>query len=96
MLVDEKRIDWDDKVIQYLPEFQLYDPYVTRVLRVRDLFTHNAGLGNADFLWFNNDLGEKEILHRMRYAQPAYPLRGGYTYQNIMYLAAGEVIEILK
>lgn len=92
MLVDEGKVSWTDKVIDHLPSFQLYDPYVSRELRVKDLFTHNAGLGNADFLWYYNDLEAQEILHRMRLAVPAYPFRGGYTYQNIMYLAAGELI----
>lgn len=93
ILVDEGKIHWDDRVVQHLPAFQLYDPYVTRELRVRDLFTHNAGLGNADFLWYGSDLNSDEILQRMRFAPPAYPFRGGYTYQNIMYLVAGKVIE---
>lgn len=92
MLVDEGLVSWEDKVIEHMPDFQLYDPYVTRELRVKDLFTHNAGLGNADLLWYYNDLGSDEILKRMRNLKPAYPFRGGYTYQNIMYLAAGKLI----
>ena len=47
MLVDEGRIKWDDPVTKYLPSFQLYDPYVTREVTVRDLLTHRAGLPNA-------------------------------------------------
>ena len=93
LLVDEGLIDWDDRVIEHMPEFQLADPYVTKELRVRDLFTHNAGLGNADFLWVNSDLSQDEILYQMRYLEPSYPFRGGYQYQNIMYLAAGKLIE---
>ncbi len=97
LLVDEGKVKWDDRVVQHLPEFQLYDPYVTRELRIRDLFTHNAGLGNADFLWAGNEnLTQDEILYKMRLVEPAYSLRGGYTYQNIMYLAAGKVIERLS
>lgn len=92
MLVDEGLVGWDDKVSEHLPDFQLYDSYASRQLRVRDLFTHNAGLGNADLLWYYNDLDSDEILHRMRKLKPAYPFRGGYTYQNIMYLAAGKLI----
>lgn len=93
MLVDEGKVNWDDKVTQHLPDFQLYDSYVTRELRVRDLFTHNAGLGNADFLWGDTDLSSDEVLSRLRLLPPSYPFRGGYTYQNIMYLAAGKLIE---
>lgn len=92
MLVDEGKLRWDDPVTQHLPEFQLADPYATRSLRVRDLLTHNGGLGNADFLWAGSDLTAADIMARLRHAELAYPLRGGYTYQNIMYLVAGEVI----
>ncbi|MEO0339205.1 MAG: serine hydrolase domain-containing protein, partial [Bacteroidota bacterium] len=94
LLVDQGKVDWEDRVLDYLPNFQLYDPYVTRELRIKDLFTHNAGLGNADFLWVNDPKNDQdEILSQMRYAAPSYTFRGGYTYQNIMYLAAGKVIE---
>lgn len=94
MLVDEGKVGWDDKVIKHLPGFRVADPYVTNELKVRDLFTHNAGLGNADFLWaWTPDLSSDEIARRMQYAPQAYSFRGGYTYQNIMYLVAGNVIE---
>ena len=93
MLVDDGKIHWDDQVSTHMPEFQLEDPYASQELRVRELFTHNAGLGNADFLWVNNDLSADEILYQMRYLEPSYPFRGGYKYQNIMYLAAGKLIE---
>ena len=94
MLVDEGKISWDDKVVKHLPDFRVADAYITAELRIRDLFTHNAGMGNADFLWsWTPELPSDEIVKRMQYARPAYPFRGGYTYQNIMYLVAGQVIE---
>lgn len=93
MLVDEGKLNWDDRVITYLPDFQLYDPAVTRDIRVRDLLIHNTGVGNADFLWAAMQIPSDEILHRMRLQKPAYSLRSSFIYQNIMYLAAGKVIE---
>ena len=51
MLADECKLKWDDHVIKYLPYFQLYDPYMTREITVRDLLTHRTGLGNTDYLW---------------------------------------------
>ena len=57
MLVDEGKVKWDDPVTNYLPSFQLYDPYVTREVTIRDLLTHRAGLGNADFAWRGCDHG---------------------------------------
>ncbi len=92
MLVDEGKIKWDDKVIKYLPDYQLYDPYVTRELRIRDLFIHNSGVGNADFVWSIMDIPMDEILRKMRDVKPSYSFRSGFIYQNIFYIAAGEVI----
>jgi CubicO group peptidase (beta-lactamase class C family) len=92
ILVDEGKVKWDDQVIQYLPDFQLFDPFVTRELKIRDLFTHNSGVGNTDFLWGDNYLPSTEILRRMRMVKPSYSFRGDFIYQNIFYLAAGEVI----
>lgn len=96
MLVDEGRVDWDDPVTKHLPWFQLHDPYVTREVTVRDLLTHRAGLGNADYLWYEQDAERSEILNRVRYVEPAYSLRSGFIYQNIMYAAAGEVVAQLS
>ena len=93
MLVDEGKLRWDDPVTNYLPNFQLYDPAVTRELRVRDLLIHNTGVGNADFLWAAMQIPSDEVLHRMRLVKPAYSFRSGFIYQNIMYLAAGKVVE---
>lgn len=93
MLVDEGKMDWDDKVVEYLPQFKLSDPYWTSEIRIRDLLTHNTGMGNADLLWYLWDYDEEVILDKMRYPEPSYPVRGGYTYQNNMYAVAGQVIE---
>ena len=93
MLVDEGKLQWDDPVTNYLPDFQLYDPAVTREVRVRDLLIHNTGVGNADFLWAAMQIPSDEIIHRLRFVKPSYSLRSGFIYQNIMYLAAGKVIE---
>lgn len=92
MLVDSGKVAWDDPVTKHLPWFQLKDPWVTRELTVRDLLTHRAGLGNADLLWVRGDLSTREILERVRLLDPAYSMRDGFVYQNIMYQVAGEVV----
>ncbi len=96
MLVDEGKLDWDDPVTDHLPDFRLYDPFVTREITVRDLLTHRAGLPNADFLWYGQDSEAADILFRMRYVEPETSLRSSFTYQNIMYAAAGEVVAELS
>jgi len=93
MLVDEGKVKWDDPAIKHLPDFQLYDPYVTRELKIRDLFTHNSGVGNTDFLWSIMKISSDEVLARMKLVKPSYSLRSSFIYQNIFYLYAGKVIE---
>ena len=93
ILVDEGKVNWNDPVIKYLPDFKLYDPYVTRELTLQDLFTHNAGVGNADYLWADNSLTSDEILTKMQLVKPSYSFRSSFIYQNIFYLVAGKVIE---
>ena len=94
MLVDEGKVKWDDKVVDYLPEFRLSDRYVTGDLRVRDLLTHNSGLGNTDLIWaFDEDVAPDVVVEKMKLPKLEYPLRGGYEYQNLMYFFAGRLIE---
>jgi CubicO group peptidase (beta-lactamase class C family) len=93
MLVDDKKVDWDAPVTRYVPWLQLKNAAVTRELMVRDLVTHRAGLGNADYLWYGQATSTAEILRRVRLIEPSYPVRAGFIYQNIMYAAAGAVIE---
>ena len=93
ILVEEGKVNWNDPVIKYLPDFKLYDPYVTRELTLQDLFTHNAGVGNADYLWADNSLTSDEILTKMQLVKPSYSFRSSFIYQNIFYLVAGKVIE---
>ena len=93
MLVDEKKLAWDDPVVKHLPWFQTKDPYLTRELTVRDLLTHRGGLGNADYLWYGQTTDAGEILRRVRFLEPSYSLRSSFVYQNVMYAAAGAVVE---
>ncbi len=92
MLVDEGKLKWDDKVSEYLPKFQLFDPYVTREMTVRDLLTHRIGLERGDQLWYATAYTREEVLHRIRFLKPSSSMRSKFGYQNIMFLASGEII----
>ena len=93
ILADEGKLAWDDPVTKFLPGFQLYDPYVTRELTVRDLVTHRSGLGlgAGDLLWFHSSYNRAEIAHRIRFARPASSFRSTYAYDNVLYIVAGEI-----
>ncbi len=94
MLVEEGKVGWDDAVRDHLPYFQLYNPFVSQEIRVRDLLCHRSGLGtySGDLLWYGTDYSAEEVLRRARHLPPAGPFRASYGYSNLMFLAAGEVI----
>lgn len=94
ILVDEKKLAWDDRVIAHLPYFQLYDPYVTNDMRVRDLMSHRSGLGtfSGDLLWYGTPYSREDVVRRARFLKPVGPFRARYGYQNVMFIAAGEVV----
>jgi len=96
MLVDEGKMGWDDPVTRYLPGFQLIDPYLTRELSIRDLLTHRAGLANGDVIWYRTDNDRSEVIRRARFIPLGYSPRSSFIYQNVMYAAAGAVIEAVS
>lgn len=95
-LVDAGRIGWDDRVIDRLPDFQLYDPWVTREITIRDLLVHRSGLGlgQGDLLFVpRSRLSRVEAVRRLRFLKPATSFRSGYAYDNVLYMVAGQLIE---
>lgn len=92
MLADEGELSWDDPATRHLPRLQLHDPYVTRELTVRDLVTHRSGLPRCDPLWYGTSYDREEVLRRVRFCEPSWSFRSRFGYQNIMFLAAGEIV----
>ena len=99
LLVEQGKLRWDDPVIRYLPDFAMYDPFVTRELTVRDLLVHRSGLGlgAGDLLWWPASTYDRaEIARRLRFIKPATSFRSAYAYDNVLYLVAGQLIEKLS
>ncbi|MEI9956061.1 MAG: serine hydrolase domain-containing protein [Ferruginibacter sp.] len=96
MMVDEGKLKWDDKVTDYIPEFKMYDPYVTESFTIRDLLTHRSGLGlgAGDLMIFpdSNNFNKKDIIHNLRYLKAVSSFRTKYDYDNNLYIIAGEVL----
>ena len=92
ILVDEGRLSWDDRVIDHLPWFEMYDPYVTRELTIRDLLTHRSGLARGDAVWSRWPHDRLEVIRRVRFLKPTRSFRGAWQYQNLMFATAGEVV----
>ena len=92
MLVDEKKVSLDAPAAAYLPGFQLWDPYATRELTVRDLLSHRSGLARGELAWYGSGFDRDEIVRRVRFLAPTWGFRSQFGYQNIMYVAAGQVV----
>jgi CubicO group peptidase (beta-lactamase class C family) len=91
LLVEENALEWDGRVIDYLPWFQMWDPWVTREITVRDLLVHRSGLGlgQGDLLyWPESDVTREEIVRAIRHLEPATSFRSAYAYDNILYHVA--------
>jgi CubicO group peptidase (beta-lactamase class C family) len=96
VLVDDGKLRWDDKVIDHMPWFRMYDPWVTNEMTVRDLLVHRSGLGlGAGDLMFipTSSRSRADTVRRLRYIKPATSFRSGYAYDNVLYSVAGQLIE---
>jgi CubicO group peptidase (beta-lactamase class C family) len=94
ILVDEGKLDWTDKVIDHYPEFRVFDPYITREMEIQDLLGHRSGYQtfDGDLLWYGTDYSRQEVLKRLSHRENPYSFRSRFGYQNLMFIAAGEVI----
>ena len=97
ILVDQEKISWDDKVITHIPEFKMYNDYVTEEFTIRDLLTHRSGLGLGAgdlMVWPDgHNFTPKDIINNIQYLEPVSGFRTKYDYDNLLYIIAGEVIE---
>lgn len=96
ILADEGKLNWNDKVSKFIPEFQMYDPYVSKEITIKDLVTHRAGLGlgQGDLMFFPEGGTQtvEDIVKNVKYLKPATSFRTKLDYNNIMFIIAGEVI----
>jgi len=94
-LVDAKKISWDDPVYERLKGFQMYDPYVSKEMRIRDLLCHRSGLGLGEgdlMFWPHTTFTRDDVVYRLRFLKPKTSFRTTYAYSNVMFLTAGQVV----
>ncbi len=100
ILIDEGKLTWDTKVTDIIPEFRLYNSYVTEDFAIRDLLTHRSGLGLGAgdlMMWPDSAMFTvADIIHNLRYLKQASPFRTRYDYDNLLYVVAGEVVARLS
>lgn len=93
LLVDEGKIQWDDPVVEYLSDFQLADPWLTRQLTIRDTVLHRSGYRDSAH-YVTAIIGLDDVVHQLRYQEPEQRFRDSFIYSNMMYAVAGKVVEV--
>jgi len=95
MLDDQGKLSLKDPVSKHLPYLKFPSEEVSKLAIVEDLMTHRTGLGTfkGDHLWFKRSINPREVLTKVRDLKLEYPFRAGYGYSNVMFIAAGEVIQ---
>ena len=97
LLVEEGKLSWQDRVVEHIPEFKMYNEYVTQNFNIQDLLTHRSGLGlgagDLQFWPSGSDFTMADLLTNFQYFEPVSAFRTKYDYDNILYLVAGEVIK---
>lgn len=97
LLIDQGRMNWDDRVKKYIPEFKMYNDYVTEDFTIRDLVVHRSGLGLGAgdlMVWPDgHDFTPEDIINNIQYLKPVSDFRSKYDYDNLLYIIAGVVIE---
>lgn len=97
ILIDEGKISWQDKVKTYLPEFKMYNDYVTENFMIEDLLCHRSGmgLGVGDLMFFpdGSDFTITDVLTSFQHFKPVSAFRTKFDYDNLLYYAAGEIIK---
>ena len=96
ILVDQGKLDWDKPVREYIPTFKLYDAFATDRMTPRDLVCHRSGLPRHDLMWYGTAKSRKEILDRLQYLEPNKDFRTYLQYQNLMFMTAGYLIEVVS
>ncbi len=94
-LVQQGRLRWDDPVTRYLPAFRMDDPWVTRNMQVGDLVAHHSGLhafAGDLMLWPHpSHFTPADVVKGVGYLKPDYSFRAGYSYDNVLFVVAGQV-----
>lgn len=93
-LKSEGKLQWEDKVINYLPEFKLGDKSNTSKITLANILSHTSG---APYHSFTNlveaGLPLTDIARRFTTVTPISSPGALYSYQNAIFALAGEMMQ---
>jgi CubicO group peptidase (beta-lactamase class C family) len=94
MLVEEGKLTWDKPIKQSVPEIEFYNDQLNNNVTLRDMLSHRTGVTRHDLIWFKSPFTRKELFDRLKYLEPQEPMRETFLYNNLMFAAVGQVIEM--
>jgi CubicO group peptidase (beta-lactamase class C family) len=94
MLVEEGKLTWDKPVREKVPAIEFYNDALNNNVTLRDMLSHRTGITRHDLIWYKADLSRKELFERIKYMEPKEPLRTTFLYNNMMFAAAGYLIQL--
>jgi CubicO group peptidase (beta-lactamase class C family) len=95
-LVEDGKLEWDKPIKNYVPQIQFYNDELNNNVTIRDMLSHRTGISRHDGIWYKSDFTRLQLFERIKYLEPSIPLRQGFLYNNIMYSAAGQILEYLS
>ena len=95
-LVEDGKLDWDKPIKKYVPTIEFYNDELNSSVTIRDMLSHRTGISRHDNIWYKSDFTRLQLFDRLKYLEPSIPLRQGYLYNNLMYAAAGQIVEYLS
>jgi len=94
MLVEEGKLTWDKPVRESVPAIQFYNDQLNNNVTLRDMLSHRTGVTRHDLIWFKSPFTRKELFEKLKYLEPQQPMRETFLYNNLMFSAAGYIIEL--
>lgn len=95
-LVDEGKLDWDKPIKTFVPSMQFYNNELNNTITIRDMLSHRTGVTRHDLIWYKSNFNRPELFEKLKYLEPAQPLRQGFLYNNLMYAASGHIINLME
>lgn len=95
-LVDQGKLDWDKPIKTFVPSIQFYNNELNNTITVRDMLAHRTGVTRHDLIWYKSDFNRSQLFDKLKYLEPAQPLRQGFLYNNLMYAASGHIIDLIE
>ena len=94
MLVEEGKLSWDKPVRESVPAIRFYNDQLNNNVTLRDMLSHRTGITRHDTIWYKSDFTRKELFEKLIYLEPQEPMRQTFLYNNLMFAAAGYLIEL--